>query len=237
MRALILNSGLGKRMGEETKNHPKCMTKIYDEETILSRQLKLLKKNGINDVVITTGPFEQDLIDYCQSLELELNIVFVNNPLYDKTNYIYSIYRARDNLLDDIILMHGDLVFSNEVLKSVISNNTSCVVISSSLSLPEKDFKAVVVNNKVSKIGIEFFDDAYSCQPLYKLEKKDWILWLNSINNYINQGKDNCYAENALNDVSIKLDLYPLDIENKLCGEIDNLEDLKIMRKRIMEEK
>jgi len=42
MKALILNSGLGSRMGEITKTHPKCMTEILEEETIVSRQLKLL---------------------------------------------------------------------------------------------------------------------------------------------------------------------------------------------------
>ena len=111
MKALILNSGLGSRMGALTKDHPKCMTEISATDTILSRQLKLLNKANITDIVITTGYYDQVLIDYCESLNLGLNVTFVNNPVYDKTNYIYSIYCARDLLDDDIILMHGDLVF------------------------------------------------------------------------------------------------------------------------------
>ena len=111
MKALILNSGLGHRMGDITKTHPKCMTEIAGNETILSRQLKLLSKVGIKEIVMTTGYFDQILIDYCKSLKLPLKFHFVNNPIYATTNYIYSIYCARNELEDDIVLMHGDLVF------------------------------------------------------------------------------------------------------------------------------
>lgn len=144
MKALILNSGLGSRMGVLTKDHPKCMTEIFSNETILSHQLKLLKKAKIEDIIITTGYYDQVLIDYCESLNLGLNFTFVNNPVYDKTNYIYSIYCARDLLVDDIILMHGDLVFEESVLRDLLDDKNSCMKVSSTIPLPEKDFKAVV---------------------------------------------------------------------------------------------
>ncbi len=69
MRALILNSGMGKRMGDLSSEHPKCMTKIKDNETILSRQLRFLKQCEITEIVITTGRFEQILVKYCRSLD------------------------------------------------------------------------------------------------------------------------------------------------------------------------
>ena len=64
MIALLLNSGLGSRMGNLTEKHPKCMTEISEKDTILSRQLKLIKKYGITDVVITTGYLDRILTDY-----------------------------------------------------------------------------------------------------------------------------------------------------------------------------
>ena len=88
MKALILNSGIGKRMGEITKTKPKCMTPISETDTIVSRQLKMLEQKGITEVVMTTGPFEDILKEYCESLGLNLNITFVHNEIYDKTNYI-----------------------------------------------------------------------------------------------------------------------------------------------------
>ena len=86
MKALILNSGLGSRMGVLTSEHPKCMTEISPRETILSRQLYQLSEAGIRDVVITTGYYDQILVDYCHSLDLPLNFTFVKNPVYDQTN-------------------------------------------------------------------------------------------------------------------------------------------------------
>ena len=94
MKALILNSGLGSRMGVLTNKHPKCMTEIGPYETILSRQLKLIAEAGIKEVVITTGYSDGILVQYCNSLEMPLHFTFVKNPIYDRTNYIYSIFCA-----------------------------------------------------------------------------------------------------------------------------------------------
>ena len=117
MKAIILNSGIGSRMGVLTSEHPKCMTEIGPGETILSRQLRQIADAGIKDVVITTGRFDDILVNYCNSLELSIHITFVKNPIYAETNYIYSIYCAREYLDDDIILMHGDIVFENVNIK------------------------------------------------------------------------------------------------------------------------
>ena len=145
MKALILNSGMGTRMGVLTKEHPKCMTDIAEGESILSAQLKKLVKFGITDVVITTGYFDRVLVEYCSTLGLPLNYEFVYNPKYSETNYIYSIYCAREILRgEEILLMHGDLVFEDEALARVLEFPGSCMTVSSTLPLPEKDFKAVI---------------------------------------------------------------------------------------------
>ena len=119
MKALILNSGFGSRMGAITKEHPKCMTDLNDQETILSRQLQLLCNAGITEVVITTGYYNTVLEEYCAGLGLPLHYEFVNNPIYDQTNYIYSIYCAKEQLRDqDVLLLHGDLVLKNPYCKT-----------------------------------------------------------------------------------------------------------------------
>ena len=202
MKALILNSGLGSRMGVLTSEHPKCMTEISDADTILSRQLKLISDAGIKEVVMTTGYFDEVLINYCNSLGLPLIFTFVNNPLYAQTNYIYSIYCAREYLDDDILLMHGDLVFEESVLRDLLEEKSSCMKVSSTLPLPDKDFKAVVRDGEVKAVGIEFFDSAMEAQALYKLNKEDWMVWLNKIIEFCENDKRKCYAEVALNEVT-----------------------------------
>lgn len=235
MKALILNSGLGHRMGVLTSEHPKCMTEISATDTILSRQLKLIVAAGIKDVVMTTGYFDEFLVQYCNSLNLPLNFTFVNNPLYAETNYIYSIYCAREYLDDDILLMHGDLVFEYSVLEDLLAFSKSCMKVSSTISLPEKDFKAVVHNGRVEKVGIEYFTDAMEAQALYKLNKDDWKLWLNEIIAFCETNNRKCYAENAFNGISDKCAIYAYDVKNRLCSEIDTPEDLKMVSERLNE--
>ncbi len=222
-------------MGVLTSEHPKCMTEISSRETILSRQLRLIAGAGIEEVVMTTGYFDDVLVKYCESLDLPLHFTFVNNPLYDKTNYIYSIYCAKDVLDDDIILMHGDLVFENGVFDAVVASPDSCMTVSSTLALPDKDFKAVIKDGKVAKVGIEFFEDAMAAQPLYKLLKKDWKVWLDRIIAFCENENRKCYAENALNEVSSSCNIRPLDFKDDLCAEIDTPEDLAAVSSKLAE--
>ena len=180
MKALILNSGVGSRMGALTARQPKCMTEISSRETYA----------GIEKVVITTGPFDDVLVQYVQGLSLPLDITFVHNDKFQETNYIYSIYQAREYLQGtDLLLMHGDMVFENAVFDRLVAAEGSNVAASSTAPLPRKDFKAVINNGKVEKIGVEFFDRAMASQPLYKLTAADWQRWLEKIAAFCEPGK------------------------------------------------
>ena len=235
MKALILNSGLGTRMGVLTSEHPKCMTEISGTETIISRQLKQLCEAGISEIVITTGLFDTVLMNYCKSLDLPVSLTFVKNPEYRETNYIYSIYCAREYLDDDLLLLHGDLVIENEVLDRLLGFQGSCMAVSSTVPLPEKDFKAVVKDGRVQKVGIDFFNEAVSAQPLYKLTRESWQCWLKKITEFCEKGIRKVYAENALNELEGAAGIYALDIRNSLCAEIDNPEDLATVSGKLRE--
>ena len=184
---------------------------------------------------MTTGYFDDVLVNYCNSLELDLHITFVKNPIYDQTNYIYSIYCAREFLDDDIVMLHGDLVFEASVLEDVVNSVDSCMTISSTLPLPDKDFKAVVKDGEIKKVGIEFFTDAVACQPVYKLNKADWKIWLDNIVQFCESDNRKCYAENALNEITDKLIIKSLDVTDRLCSEIDTQDDLAIVSSKLAE--
>ena len=235
MKALILNSGLGSRMGVLTSEHPKCMTEISPHDTILSRQLRQIADAGIEEVVMTTGYYDGVLVKYCQDLDLPIRFTFVNNPVYDKTNYIYSIYCAKDYVDDDIILMHGDLVFENEVFDRVVSSPVSCMTVSSTLPLPEKDFKAQVVNGMVMKVGVNIFNEAMEAQALYHLKRDDWRVWLDKIIEFCDNDNRKVYAENALNELDGAANIHALDVKDLLCSEIDNPEDLAVVTTKLRE--
>lgn len=231
MKALILNSGLGKRMEELTADRPKCMVEIVPGIAAVDLQVQKLLACGIRDIVMTTGPFADFLEAHLTERYPEARITYFNNPVYDKTNYIYSIYLAREALQDeDIVLMHGDLAFETKVLRAVLGSKTSVMTVDSTLPLPEKDFKAVLDGEKVVKVGIEFFENAVEAQPLYLLKKEDWNAWLARIVSFCEAGNTSVYAENALNEIADGLNIRKLDLQGRFCAEVDNKDDLENFR-------
>jgi len=220
-------------MAPLTSHQPKCLTELSPGVTILARQLRQLADAGLTEVVMTTGPFPGMLEEYCKGLNLPLQYTFVRNPKYESTNYIYSIYLAREHLDGDVLLLHGDLVFENEVLERALRSGVSCMAVSSTAALPEKDFKAVVRDGRIEKVGVAFFDSAVAAQPLYCLKQAFWSAWLGQISRFCEEGRVSCYAEDALEQVTEPL--LPLDVRNMLCGEVDQLEDLAVVSAKLRE--
>ena len=228
MKALIFNSGIGKRMGELTKHSPKCMVKLKNSETIFERQLRLLNDVGIKDVIITTGPYEEQLKEVASKKAYQdMRFTFVHNDKYDQTNYIYSFYLTKEFLDDDFLILHGDLVFNKKLLLTILNDpHQSTCLINKKIPLPEKDFKGRIVDNKLKEVSIHIFDDnCYTFQPLYKLTKNDLKIWMNKVEEFVLAGNVNVYAENALNEVSDKLDIFPISYEKYYINEIDNVDD------------
>jgi len=237
MKVIILNAGTGKRLGSLTKHNPKCLIKITDKETILDLQLKTFNECNLVDLVMLTGPFEDKIKTYISENYPTLNVQYMQNPVYNKTNYIYSIYLLKDVINDDVILLHGDLIFSKLILEQLInSKEKNCVPVNKEIKTPKKDFKALIVNEKIIRIGVDIFGpNCAFLAPLYKLSKQFFKIWLNQIEKFIKQNKVDCYAEDALNEILDKLDLKPIYIDDIGCMEIDDFEDLEVIKKYFAE--
>lgn len=237
MIALLLNSGLGSRMGDETRLHPKCMTPLNDTDTIISWQVKLLERFGVTEAVVTTGHLDDMLRDYLLRLPTSIRFHFVHNPRYRETNYIYSMYLAREALRGDVLSLHGDLVLHPEVMEALISSPVSAVAVDTTLPLPEKDFKAEIEGGLVRAIGVDRFGErCVACQPAYLWKEKEFTRWMAEIERFILRGQDTCYAENAFNAANAEIPLAPLDCKGKLCAEIDNQADKEAIRARFIKE-
>ena len=227
MIALLLNSGLGSRMGDETKEHPKCLTTISDSETIISWQVKLLERVGITEAVVTTGHLSDMLEDYLRSLDTPIRFHFVHNPRYRETNYIYSMYLARDLLAgQDVLSLHGDLVMHPAVMEKLAASPVSAVTVDTTLPLPEKDFKGRIRDGRLMEVGVNVFGpDCLELQPAYRFLSRDFTRWMQEIERFVEAGNDRVYAENAFNAAWEDIPVYPLDVQGLLCAEIDNQED------------
>lgn len=231
MKVIILNAGIGKRLGTLTKDKPKCLVQITRDKTILDTQLDTLIKCSLREIIMLTGPFENQIKQHIHGNYPKLKVKYIQNPVYDKTNYIYSMYLLKDNIDDDVLLMHGDLIFSEEILKDLISSNhRDCIIVNKEIR-PKKDFKALIIDEKIVQIGVNIFEpNAAFFPPLYKLSKEFLQIWLHQIEGFVNQNKVNCYAEDALNEILDELNLKPVYITDINCKEIDDKQDLEFVQ-------
>lgn len=123
MQAIILAAGMGRRLGEYTRDNTKCMLPVNGVR-LIDRVLGQLSQLGLSRVVIVVGYKGQNLIDYIgHRYDDLLKIEYVNNPVYDKTNNIYSLSLAKDKLQeDDTLLIESDLIFDDSLFRMILDN-------------------------------------------------------------------------------------------------------------------
>lgn len=123
MQAIILAAGMGRRLGELTQNNTKCMVEVNGVR-LIDRTIAQLSKFNIKRLVIVIGYEGRKLIDYIgHRYDDILKIEYVNNPIYDKTNNIYSLALAKQELCeDDTILLESDLIYEDRVLKLLVEH-------------------------------------------------------------------------------------------------------------------
>lgn len=122
MQAIILAAGMGKRLKELTRDNTKCMVKV-NNITLIDRMLHQLENLHLSRIVIVVGYQGQKLINHIRTLHICTPIVFVENPIYDKTNNIYSLTLAKDYLCqEDTLLFESDLIFEDSVIDVLIND-------------------------------------------------------------------------------------------------------------------
>ena len=231
MKALIFNSGLGSRLGKLTADKPKSMIRLSNGESVFHRQLRILSSCGIREFVVTTGPYAGQLLDESEPFrDKGCSITFVSNPAYNETNYIYSMYLAHDFVSDDdIVILHGDLVFDAPYAWKLINSPLPSIgSVNASAPLPDKDFKARIINGEIREVSVSIFDeDCVTFQPFYKLSKESMGIWLKAVEKFVNEGNTGIYAENAANTVFDQMHVTAFSYKGHYVEEIDTPEDLR----------
>ncbi len=122
MQAIILAAGMGKRLKELTQHNTKCMVKV-NGVTLIERMLRQLEGLGLSRIVIVIGYEGLKLVDYISELGVKTPIVYVENPIYDRTNNIYSLALAKEWLCrEDTLLFESDIIFEDSVLKMLVDD-------------------------------------------------------------------------------------------------------------------
>ena len=128
MQAVVLAAGFGKRLQPITNELPKCLVPINGKPMLLNT-LELLENRGVKEVVIVVGHLWEKVYEAVGPSLREIKISYIENPLYDKTNNVYSLWLARDRLNEDTILLECDLYYGGDLLDTLIENRRDCNVL------------------------------------------------------------------------------------------------------------
>ena len=238
MQAIILAAGMGKRLKELTRNNTKCMVKV-NGVTLVDRMLHQIEKHHLSRIVIVIGYEGQKLIDYIGTLDIQTPIVYINNPIYDKTNNIYSLALAKDWLRkDDTLLLESDLIFEDSVLDALINDPRETLALvdkyeswmdGTCVKLGEDDSIESFVPGK--KFKFNEIKDYYKTVNLYKFSKHfsetHYVPFLDAYQSALGQNE---YYEQVLRVITMLDD--PEIKAKRLVGqrwyEIDDIQDLDI---------
>lgn len=239
MQAIILAAGMGRRLGEYTKDNTKCMLSINGEK-LIDRTLAILSNLNVTKVIIVIGYKGENLKKYIGNrYHGLLDIKYVNNPIYDKTNNIYSLSLAKEEMIkDDTLLFESDIIYDESIVKKLLDNTWP------NLALVAKweywmDGTVVKIDNEnnilsfVSKDMFNFHDtdDYYKTINIYKFSKEfarnKYIPFLNA---YCQAWGNNEYYEQVLKVLTFlnRTDLKALPISDEKWYEIDDIQDLDI---------
>lgn len=238
MQAIILAAGMGKRLKELTKNNTKCMVKV-NGVTLIERMLRQIDAHSLSRIVIVVGYEGQKLIDFIATLGIKTPIVFVTNPVYDKTNNIYSLALAKDWLVrEDTLLFESDLIFEDEVLDALIDDPRKTLALvdhyeswmdGTCLKLNGDDSIASFVPGK--QFSFSEAGEYYKTVNIYKFSKDFSVThYVPFLEAYCSALGENEYYEQVLRVITM-LD-NPGIMAKRLSGqqwyEIDDIQDLDI---------
>ena len=270
MQAIILAAGMGRRLGEYTKDNTKCMVPVNGVK-LIDRLLTQLSRQDLKRIIIVVGYKGKELREYIQnewketlelcSLATEgtqesgkrkenslLNIDFAENPVYDKTNNIYSLALVKDKLQeDDTLLIESDLIFSDRIIPMIVDNpypNLALVAkyetwMDGTMVRLDDDQNIV---NFISKDAFDYneVDAYYKTVNIYKLSRQfsqqKYVPFLDA---YTKAVGNNEYYENVLRIISLlnNHDMKALPIGNEKWYEIDDKQDLDIAEALFADEK
>ncbi|WAI00840.1 phosphocholine cytidylyltransferase family protein [Methanogenium organophilum] len=158
MNVIILAAGIGSRLYPLTKNTPKCLLKINNDETILGRTLSILKKDASEFHIRIIAGFEAN-----QIIEKFDDIDIIVNPFFRITNSIASLWFSKDLLSDEVTIINADVCFNSNIFEMINNcSNENFVVLDSSKNCTDADYKIVVEENLVTDMGKSIPFDNFS---------------------------------------------------------------------------
>ena len=247
MQAIILAAGIGRRLEELTKENTKCMVPVNGTR-IIDRMLSQLTGLDLKRIILVVGYKRENLMDYLGNNRNGIPIEYVINPIYDKTNNIYSLFLAKDKLQeDDTILLESDIVLDDSILSLLMDSSCSNVALVAKYE-SWMDGTMVTIDednnilNFIPKIAFDYSNTSqyYKTLNIYRFSKEfsttKYIPFLDAYSKVVG---NNEYYENVLRIITFldSHDLKALPVSGKKWYEIDDKQDLDIAEALFADEK
>ena len=248
MQAIILAAGMGKRLGELTRNNTKCMVEV-NGTPLIDRLLNQLSKLNLNRVIIVVGYEGDRLINHIGDRYMDsLSIEYITNPIYDKTNNIYSLALTKQKMVeDDTLLLESDLIFDDSLLNLIVDNTyPNLALVAKYETWMDGTMVCISEENDIlnfvpkAAFNYEDVDKYYKTVNIYKFSKEfSSTKYIPFLNAYTEAVGNNEYYENVLRVISFlsNKDLKALPISTEKWYEIDDKQDLDIAEALFAEEK
>lgn len=235
---MILAAGMGRRLGEFTRNNTKCMVEVNGVK-LIDRLLTQLSSYEFKKVVVVVGYEGNKLKSYIGDTYKGLKIEYVENPIYDKTNNIYSLSLAKEKLVeDDTILIESDLIFEDSLFDDILSSPDPNVALvdkyeawmdGTMVRIDEENNIVNFVPKKAFKYSdIDYY---YKTVNIYKFSKEfSKNVYVPFLEAYTKALGDNEYYEQVLRVITLldSCDLKALPLRGQKWYEIDDVQDLRI---------
>lgn len=238
MQAIILAAGMGKRLKEHTQNNTKCMVQVCGE-TLIERTLRQLEQRAFSRVILVIGYKGAELKEFVEGLQINLPIQYVENPDYDKTNNIYSLYLAKDYLCEeDTVLLESDVIFEPAVLDALLDDSRDTLALvdryeswmdGTCLKLREDDSIEAFISGKNLNYAEKHL--YYKTVNIYKFAKEFSVSrYVPFLEAYSKALGNNEYYEQVLKVLAMldNAGIYAKRLEGQKWYEIDDAQDLEI---------
>ena len=238
MQAIILAAGMGKRLKELTQNNTKCMVKV-NGISLIDRMLHQIDRHLLSRIVIVVGYEGQKLIDYIKSLDIQTEIIYINNPIYDKTNNIYSLALAKEWLCkEDTLLFESDLIFEDSVMDELLNDSRETLALvdkyeswmdGSCVKLGPDDSIETFISGK--QFRFEEIKNYYKTVNIYKFSKyfsqTYYVPFLEAYQSALGQNE---YYEQVLRVITMldESKIKAKRLNGQKWYEIDDIQDLDI---------
>lgn len=240
MQAIILAAGMGRRLGKYTQDNTKCMVEVNGVK-LIDRLLRQLLKVDLSRVIIVVGYKGDNLKQYITShyANSKLNIEFYDNPIYDKTNNIYSLWLVRKQMEEDeTLLIESDLIFSDRMIPMIVNDKRPNIALVAKYETWMDGTMVCLdddnhITNFVSKKAFRYedVDKYYKTVNIYKFSQNfTQNIYVPFLDAYCKALGNNEYYEQVLRVVTMldKSNLEALEIGSEKWYEIDDVQDLDI---------